>query len=132
MSNGENPRSPSEFPSGYDWEPPVCKDCGRTYLTGCWSCLHRVGDVHRFEDYKAGVILTLRGVDIITGPSWLPKTIYELGHISQGEVEVLSRDENAETITLLVSRLTDGEKFKLTATKPGPWDQRPFAKEATP
>lgn len=75
-------------------------------------------------------------VPIITGPSYFPKDIKEgsrvvgmiPGRIGREKVRVLLKEENEEMIQLTVERVKDNAKFLLTETKPGPWDQYPYAK----
>lgn len=145
-------RKPYDYP--LPWEAHTCDDCGRKGLTHCIECSMRTHDVVRFEDLKEGDVLTVTDVPVITGPSRPPKSIYstqvdgggsggagirmfrklvrvEPGFIAQEQVEVVSRDENQETVRLFVRRLKDDKNFIMTATKPGPWDRHPFATEAS-
>ena len=105
-----------------------CPTCGREshILPGnCLTCAWRQAHLGWYRPLLPGEHYTLINIDPICGRV----TVNENGTFNFNPTEVLveSADETEEAFFLFVKRTSDGQRFRINATKPGPWENYPVA-----
>lgn len=111
----------------FEGEDLACPTCRRSSLFGCQICALRKRDLVWYRELAPGYECHLLHISLICGKSY--KRDDGLFHIAGADIRVEAREEFPDLIAVTLQRLEDGKRFRLNATKPGPWDAHPIAEE---
>jgi len=104
----------------------TCETCEReSILPLCGTCGFRRSDVLHRHRLVPGEEYEIRNIDLICGEG---STNHDRTfNIPMAHILVNSTDETEQVFFVHVTRLPDQKRFRINATKPGPWEQYPVA-----